>query len=90
MSEPDFREAATGNVRPFSKLARTPGSSEWFIQEKGFEVWLEEGRPYEWRCDFCEGRTGFDMVGHPPGRHLPQAFTGPGPREGGESSERRP
>ena len=56
-------------------MAHIPYSSEDHNRDKGFEVWLEEDRPEEWRCAFCEERTGFVSVGHPPGRHLSQAFT---------------
>ena len=61
--------------RPSGGMAHVPHSSDDFATDKGYEIWLEDGKPQEMRCAFCERRTGFDMVGHPPGRHLSQAFT---------------
>jgi hypothetical protein len=53
----------------------TDPASESLVREKGYESWLEDDRPEEWNCEWCKERTGWDAVGHPPGRHLPQAFT---------------
>jgi len=53
----------------------TDSASESFVREKGYESWLEDDRPEDWNCEWCKERTGWDAVGHPPGRHLPQGFT---------------
>ena len=84
MSRPsDYRKEATANAKPLSELAQIarrkyayiPYSSDDYIADKGYEIWLEEGKPSEMRCRLCEERTGWDAVGHPKGRHLSQAFT---------------